>query len=188
MCSGTLHRLSAFTTDPSGGNPAGVWVGETLPDVETMQRIAAEVGFSETAFVAPATGSERTIRYYSPEAEVPFCGHATIATGVLLGETTGDGTYTLSTTVGAVPVAVRTQAGQPVAALTSVDPKQMSASETLVTETLNALHWSPDDLDAAIPPVRAYAGAWHLVLAVTSAARLADLNYDFDALKALMLR
>ncbi|MEM9906995.1 MAG: PhzF family phenazine biosynthesis protein, partial [Cyanobacteria bacterium P01_D01_bin.44] len=47
---------------------------------------------------------------------------------------------------------------------------------------------SPDDLDAAIPPVRAYAGAWHLVLAVTSAARLADLNYDFDALKALMLR
>ncbi|MEO1402161.1 MAG: PhzF family phenazine biosynthesis protein [Cyanobacteria bacterium J06635_1] len=188
MSSGTLHRLSAFTTDPSGGNPAGVWIGETLPDTDTMQRIAAEVGFSETAFIAPVTGFERTIRYYSPEAEVPFCGHATIATGVALGEANGDGTYTLSTIVGEVPVAVHTQDGQRKAALTSVDPKQTSAPETLVTEALAALHWSPDDLDAAIPPVRAYAGAWHLVLAVTSAARLADLNYDFDALKALMLR
>lgn len=188
MSSGTLHRLSAFTTDPSGGNPAGVWVGETLPDVETMQRIAAEVGFSETAFVAPATGSDRIIRYYSPEAEVPFCGHATIATGVLLGEIGRDGTYTLSTTVGEVPVTVRTQNGQREAALTSVDPMHMSAPDMLVAEALTALGWSQGDLDAAIPPARAYAGAWHLVLAVNTAQRLADLDYDFDALKALMLR
>ncbi len=54
MSSGTLHRLAAFTTDPEGGNPAGVWIGDTLPDPETMQRLATEVGFSETAFVAPA--------------------------------------------------------------------------------------------------------------------------------------
>ncbi len=47
-----------------------------------MQRIAAEVGFSETAFVAPDAGLERVIRYYSPAAEVSFCGHATIAAGV----------------------------------------------------------------------------------------------------------
>ncbi|XPM55237.1 MAG: PhzF family phenazine biosynthesis protein [Leptolyngbya sp. IPPAS B-1204] len=53
MTSGALYRLSAFTTDPRGGNPAGVWVGDTLPEPDVMQRIAAEVGFSETAFVAP---------------------------------------------------------------------------------------------------------------------------------------
>jgi predicted PhzF superfamily epimerase YddE/YHI9 len=41
MISGILHRLSAFTTTPDGGNPAGVWVGDTLPDPDTMQRIAA---------------------------------------------------------------------------------------------------------------------------------------------------
>lgn len=96
MTSGLLHRLSAFTTDPNGGNPAGVWVGDTLPEPNVMQRIAAEVGFSETAFVAPAIGSDRTVRYYSPEAEVSFCGHATIATGVVLGENGGDGTYQLA--------------------------------------------------------------------------------------------
>src|SRR5262245_52721244 len=47
---GSLYHLSAFTTRPDGGNPAGVWVGDVLPDPETMQRIAAEVGYSETAF------------------------------------------------------------------------------------------------------------------------------------------
>jgi PhzF family phenazine biosynthesis protein len=81
MTTASLSRLAAFTTTPDGGNPAGVWIGEALPDPGTMQRITAEVGFSETALVAPASGYERTIRYYSPLAEVPFCGHATIATG-----------------------------------------------------------------------------------------------------------
>ena len=70
MIAGALHRLAAFTTRPDGGNPAGVWVGEALPDPDTMQRIAADVGFSETAFVAPAVGPARTVRYYSPKAEV----------------------------------------------------------------------------------------------------------------------
>ncbi|MEJ2659123.1 MAG: PhzF family phenazine biosynthesis protein [Desulfobacteraceae bacterium] len=50
MNSGTLYRRSAFTDNPKGGNPAGVWVGETPPSVEVMQRSAAEVGYSETAF------------------------------------------------------------------------------------------------------------------------------------------
>ena len=53
MTSGTLYRRSAFTNRPEGGNPAGVWIGETLPAIEVMQQIAAEVGYSETAFVAP---------------------------------------------------------------------------------------------------------------------------------------
>ena len=48
-----LLRLAAFTTEPSGGNPAGVWIGDGLPSPEEMQRLAAEVGYSETAFVAP---------------------------------------------------------------------------------------------------------------------------------------
>ena len=85
MNSGTLYRRSAFTDTPKGGNPAGVWIGETLPSVDVMQRIAADVGYSETTFVAPTRGENRTIRYYSPEMEVAFCGHATIATGVVLG-------------------------------------------------------------------------------------------------------
>ncbi len=188
MTSGILHRLSAFTTTPDGGNPAGVWVGDTLPDPDTMQRIASEVGFSETAFVTPTVGSDRTVRYYSPEAEISFCGHATIATGVVLGENDGDGTYRLATSVGIIPVTVRQQDGNYEASLTSVEPSYTPTPNALVSEALSALGWTQDDLDGSIPPARAYAGAWHLVLAVADAQRLAELNYDFETLKALMLR
>lgn len=184
----SLYRLSAFTTDPNGGNPAGVWIGDMLPTPEAMQRIAAEVGFSETAFVAPQTGFERTVRYYSPEVEVPFCGHATIATGIVLGELGGQGQYTLATTVGEVPVVVSSQNGQLQASLTSVEPTHTLARQVLVAETLSALGWQQDELDLSIPPARAYAGAWHLILAVAQAERLAHLDYDFEQLKGLMLR
>lgn len=182
-----LKRFAAFTTSPAGGNPAGVWIGPALPTVAEMQRIAAEVGYSETAFVTPQRGPERTIRYYSPEAEVSFCGHATIAAGVALGDTNGDGTYTLHTAVGVVPVAVRTRDGRREAALTSVTPSQAPASDALVDATLAALGWARANLDPAIPPVRAFAGAWHLVLAVRERARLDTLDYAFATLKTLML-
>ncbi|NER32435.1 MAG: PhzF family phenazine biosynthesis protein, partial [Symploca sp. SIO1C4] len=132
--------------------------------------------------------SDRTIRYYSPETEVPFCGHATIATGVLLGEISGDGAYHLSTAAGEVPVAVTTEDGIRTAALTSVEPSQTLASDNLVADALEALNWDITDLDPTITPMRAYAGAWHLVLAVTQAERLANLDYNFEALKDLMLR
>lgn len=188
MASGSLHRLSAFSNSPEGGNPAGVWIGVTLPERDVMQQIAAEVGFSETAFVAPASGWNRTIRYYSPEAEVSFCGHATIATGVVLGEAEGDGIYRLATVVGEVPVAVRTRDGIREASLTSVEPRYTPAPDELISEALSALGWKSSSLDSSIPPARAYAGVWHLVLAVADASRLAELEYDFDRLKALMLR
>lgn len=187
MSNGTLYRYTAFSSDPAGGNPAGVWVGDALPDAATMQKIAAEVGYSETAFVAPSRGADREIRYYSPEAEVPFCGHATIATGVALGELESDGDYRLATRVGEVPVAVRTRGGVREASLTSVAPRHEPAPDALVDAALSALDWKRGDLDPAIPPARAFAGAWHLVLAVADAGRLARLDYDFERLKALML-
>jgi len=184
----TLYRLSAFTSDPAGGNPAGVWIGEALPAPDVMQAVAAEVGFSETAFVTPARGRNRTVRYFSPEGEVTFCGHATIATGVLLGELEGEGTYRLATAVGDVPVEVTRREGVTEAALTSVEPRSEPAPEDLVQEALEALGWRADELDPAIPPARAYAGAWHLVLAVGTAGRLAWLEYDFERLKKTMAR
>ena len=188
MGSGSLHYYAAFSRDSQGGNPAGVWVGDSLPDPEVMQQIAADVGFSETAFIAPAKGPERTVRYYSPEVEVSFCGHATIAAGVVLGSFEGDGTYTLSTSVGDVPVSVHTRDGISEASLTSVEPSYTGVPAELVGEALSTLGWKWSDLDDSIPPAKAYAGAYHLVLAVAEKSRLFELDYDFNGLKALMLR
>ncbi|MCH4564562.1 PhzF family phenazine biosynthesis protein [Halomonas sp. EGI 63088] len=184
----TLYRLAAFTRDPRGGNPAGVWLGDTLPDAAAMQRIAAEVGYSETAFIAPLQGTRRTVRYYSPQAEVSFCGHATVAAGVVLGRLNGAGTYELETAVGRVPVTVSQVEGEWRASLVSVAPEHRAAAPALVEETLAILGWQAAELDPGLPPARAYAGAWHLVLAAVSQDRLDRLDYDFERLEALMQR
>lgn len=86
----TVLRIAAFSDGDVGGNPAGVWIGEHLPADSEMQQIAAEVGFSETAFAVPKDTGFR-VRYFSPESEVPFCGHATIALGAALALRNGDG-------------------------------------------------------------------------------------------------
>jgi PhzF family phenazine biosynthesis protein len=187
MSSASLYRLSAFTDTPEGGNPAGVWIGDELPEVGDMLRIARQVGFSETAFVAPTQGWERIVRYYSPEAEVPFCGHATIAAGVKLGQLDGEGEYRFDTAVGEVLVTVRKTGGLPEAELTSVPPKHIPASKGILGRVLATLSWSETDLDPNIPPALAFAGVWHFIIAASTAERLARLDYDFDALKKIML-
>lgn len=186
MSAGTLRRLAAFSDQPTGGNPAGVWVGNELPAPEEMQQIAAEVGYSETAFVAPESGRERIIRYYSPESEIPFCGHATIATGAVIGGET-DAMFVLSTSVGDVPISTRKIDGQVQISLTSVDTRQKPISEDRLAQYLDALDWNFADLDNELPPAFAFAGAWHLILATKDADRHDNLDYDFDVLKQLML-
>ena len=102
----TILRLSAFTDTPDGGNPAGVVLDASALTDAQMQQIAADVGYSETAFVTNPTNN--TVRYFSPVAEVPFCGHATIATAVALAERDGPGELLLATQAG--PIAVTTAA------------------------------------------------------------------------------
>ena len=78
--------IDAFTDQPFGGNPAGVVLldGDTFPTEELMVHIAAELRYSETAFVRRDSDSEYTVRYFTPKAEVELCGHATIATFAML--------------------------------------------------------------------------------------------------------
>ena len=90
-----ILKIAAFSDGDTGGNPAGVMLTDVLPSDTDMQRIAAEIGFSETAFAAPITTGWR-VRYFSPENEVPFCGHATIALGAALTLQHGDGVFALT--------------------------------------------------------------------------------------------
>ena len=78
--------VDAFTDKPFGGNPAGVVLleGNAFPEEELMIKIAAELRYSETAFVLRHSEKEYTVRYFTPKAEVDLCGHATIATFALL--------------------------------------------------------------------------------------------------------
>ena len=78
--------IDAFTDQPFGGNPAGVVLldSDTFPKEKLMLQIAAELRYSETAFIRRHSAQEFTIRYFTPKAEVDLCGHATIASFFML--------------------------------------------------------------------------------------------------------
>ena len=156
-----ILRYVAFSDRPDGGNPAGVVLDASGLSDERMLEIAAEVGYSETAFL---DGDD--IRYFSPLAEVPFCGHATIATAVALAERDGPGERVLNTVGGPVPVITRRDdQGRLTATLTSVTPHVDEVDAADVDEVLAALRWRRDDLDPALPPAIGYVGGYYLVAA-----------------------
>jgi PhzF family phenazine biosynthesis protein len=180
-------ELTAFSADPAGGNPAGVVLDARGLSEEEMLATAARLGHSETAFATLRDDGAYDVRYFSPRIEVPFCGHATIATAVALAQRDGVGRQLLHTQAGEVPVLTREDAdGVVIATLTSVAPHVDPAPPELVTDALAALGWAAAELDPELPPRIAYAGANHLVLAAASRERLADLDYDFDALLTTM--
>jgi PhzF family phenazine biosynthesis protein len=183
-------RYTAFSDEPSGGNPAGVVLDPGDVDEATMLEVAAEVGYSETAYLwaLDRAGSYR-IRYYSPAAEVPFCGHATIASAVALADTGRGGELLFDTESGEVAVSVvHDPDGRATATLTSVTPSVGPVDAAVVREALAAFGWTDDDIDPLLPPRASFAGAHHLVFGVRSRALLAAMSYDFERLRELMTR
>lgn len=81
-----IYQVDAFTTEPFRGNPAGVCILEQDMPEEWMQNVGAEMNLSETAFVVFG-GASYKIRYFSPEMEIPLCGHATLSAAHILYET-----------------------------------------------------------------------------------------------------
>lgn len=77
-----FYIADAFTDTLFGGNPAGIVIlpdGSDFPPDEIMVKTAAELRYSETAFIKRINENEFNIRYFTPAAEVDLCGHATIA-------------------------------------------------------------------------------------------------------------
>lgn len=180
-------RYAAFTDQGVGGNPAGVMLDAAGLDDAARLAVAAQVGYSETAFVESA-GQKRhyRVRYFSPKAEVAFCGHATIATAVALSERDGPGHLQLDTLAGPIGVQTSATPAGMTATLTSVPTRTRPAEAEELDEALTALRWHHSDLDPHYPVHVAFAGNDHLVLAVRERDRLAALDYDYPALEALM--
>jgi PhzF family phenazine biosynthesis protein len=181
-------QYTAFTKGGEGGNPAGVVLDAGDLDEHQMQQIAAEMNHSETAFLTPREDEPNVydVRYFAPEQEVPFCGHATIASAVALAERAPAAEMIFHTPAGLVTVNTEETKEGIAAELTSISPRISEPPEGLVERCLEALRWSADDLHPDYPPRLANAGSEHLVLVTRTHRRLADLDYDFDALAAIM--
>jgi PhzF family phenazine biosynthesis protein len=179
-----VERIAAFADGKVGGNPAGVVICDALPDAAAMQRLARQLGYSETVFAAPS-GEGWRVRYFAPEVEVDFCGHATIALGAALALQCGDGTFRLQLNNAGITVEGSRDGSAITAALQSPPTSSKPASSRLVAEALALFSYAPADLDARIPPAIANAGANHLVLALESRERLSAMHYDLDAGRTL---
>jgi PhzF family phenazine biosynthesis protein len=80
-----LYQVDAFTAEPFAGNPAAVCLLDADADPGWMQRVAAEMNLSETAFLRPEAEAGRyRLRWFTPAVEVELCGHATLASAHVL--------------------------------------------------------------------------------------------------------
>lgn len=181
----TIQKLAAFTLNGTGGNPAGVMLADTLPAEAEMQRIAAEVGFSETAFAVPDTSGFR-VRYFAPEGEVAFCGHATIALGAALGAAHGPGRHALTLNHAAITVEAYEDGGIWGARLTSSGTSYRAVPQDVLVAALTLFGLKDADLATDLPPALVNGGAEHLLLPLAQAHLLRDMSYDFDAGAAFM--
>lgn len=182
-----IHKVAAFTAGDLGGNPAGVMIRAALPEEPAMQRIAAEMGYSETVFAAPTADGWR-VRYFSPDGEVAFCGHATIALGAVLAQQNGDGIFPLTTNHARVTVEGRADGDRADAALQSPPTSSAPAPAALVEEALALFGYTRSDLDDRIPPAIANGGVDHLVLALAGRDKLRAMRYELSAGRKLMQR
>jgi PhzF family phenazine biosynthesis protein len=183
----TVLRSAAFSDGPRGGNPAGVVIADAFPSDARMQAIAAEVGYSETAFAIPE-GEGWRVRYFSPESEVPFCGHATIALGAALAERAGEGAFALTLNEARIQVEAHREADLMLAALQSPPTRSHVAPPAIVDEVLALFGLAPEQIDPRIAPAVVHGGADHFALVLRERADLAAMRYDLDAGRALMQR
>ena len=155
-----------------------------------MQAIAADIGYAETVFVTEARvdGDFRRnrVRYFSPIAEVPFCGHATIALAVALSGRDGTGTFVFDTAVGPVAIETAGQGAAVTACFTSVEPQVAEFPHGVLATLLGLLGADRGDLHPEYPPMIAFAGNWHPILVFAERSTFDSFVFDPDSMRTLM--
>jgi PhzF family phenazine biosynthesis protein len=189
-----IQIVDAFTDRPFAGNPAAVVMLNQFPPAEWMQRVAAEVNLSETAFAHPLDPSgeaDFALRWFTPAVEVALCGHATLATAHVLGR---PGTVRFATLSGVLTATTGASGAYtldfPTAPLTPVEADPRLAS-VLGAEMLSVHHTGPNTDDLLVeldsektvreltPDLSALARMERRGVIVTAAAAAPDSGYDF---------
>lgn len=174
------YIVDAFTDQPFGGNPAGVVLldGETFPDEELMLKVAAELRYSETAFVRRHSANEYTVRYFTPKAEVELCGHATIATFSLLHQMQlAKGECLCHTLAGNL----RIEVGEKVL-MQMASPRIVATIED-AEEIYRAL--GVTDFQPTLPVQIAYSGLPDIMIPIADVTTLNGLQPDMEAITSI---
>ncbi|MBU0637389.1 MAG: PhzF family phenazine biosynthesis protein [Planctomycetes bacterium] len=186
-----FRLVDAFADQPYAGNPAGVVVEADALNDPQMQAIAREINASETAFISRGNDLHRPtqLRWFTPTAEVDFCGHATLAAAHALQEvgcleavlSKKDATVLFDTAAGPLTLHPETLPDQEALLwwLQMPDP-ELKADNTNPMRTCELLGFSIDDLEPAIPIMRTRDN--DLILLVKRWQQLVELKPDFQAL------
>ncbi|WP_026529727.1 PhzF family phenazine biosynthesis protein [Haematomicrobium sanguinis] len=185
-------KYAAFTREGMGGNPAGIVLDARGLDDASMLGIAADVGFAETVFVIEpnvgGNGRLQRVRYFSPSAVVPFCGHATVALAVSLSETGETGDYRFLTPVGEITISTERVGGKVKASFASVEPHVRDLDDRALAEVLALLGLGRDAIDDRFPPKEAFAGNWHPNIVLSRREDFDGFTFDGAAMSEIMRR
>jgi trans-2,3-dihydro-3-hydroxyanthranilate isomerase len=156
-----VRQVDAFTEVALTGNPAGVVPDAAGLSDEQMQTIAKEMNVSETAFVIPpsTSGADLQLRWFTPETEVPLCGHATIASFHVLAEekmhgmdSAGTYEFQVETKSGVLPVTVKKSAEGTDVMFGLTVPRFIRASQYKL-DLVRILNISLDEIENRLPIV-----------------------------------
>lgn len=177
------YIVDAFTDRPFGGNPAGVVLleGDAFPPDTLMLQVAAELRYSETAFVRRLSPTEYHVRYFTPKAEVELCGHATIATFSLLHQMgQAEGECLCHTLAGDLRVEVGAKVMMQMAT-----PRIVATIEDTdeIYRALGVTGYQP-----TLPVQIAYSGLPDIMIPIADVATLNALRPDMGAVSAITER
>lgn len=178
----SVKTLNAFAKIPDGGNPAGVVLNAEGMSEDDMMRVAANLGFSETAFIFPSDKADFKVRFFTPNAEVDLCGHATIGTFFLMAKEglIKEGKYTQETKAGILGIEVLADG------TIFMNQNVPEFSETIDrSELAECLNISEDDFVADLPIQVVSTGLRDIIVPVKDLKTLYAVRPNFEEISDL---
>jgi trans-2,3-dihydro-3-hydroxyanthranilate isomerase len=182
-------QVDVFTSVPLKGNQLAVFAdGRSLSDAE-MQALAREMNLSETTFILPrdaATERERgvRVRIFTVDEEMPFAGHPTLGTAMVLRGNSGAEEVALDLNVGRIPVRFTTRDGLPFGMMTQRDPE--FGEKHTREDVARAAGLEVDDIAADLPIQTVSTGNAFAMVPVKSLAVLQKLSPTWANMKAYL--
>ncbi len=174
------YSINAFAKTTTGGNPAAVVLNSERFSNDEMLKIANRIGFSETAFVFKTNKADFEVKFFTPEAEVDLCGHATIGLFSILFtlKMINNGKYKILTKAGILEIKVEKDGSIFMEQTTPIFSNIINTEEII-----DSLRIKEEDLINELPCQIVSTGLKDIIIPVKDISILNSINPNFDKIK-----
>ncbi len=174
------YSINAFAKTTTGGNPAAVVLNSERFSNDEMLKIANRIGFSETAFVFKTNKADFEVKFFTPEAEVDLCGHATIGLFSILFtlKMINNGKYKILTKAGILEIKVERDGSIFMEQTTPIFSNIINTEEII-----DSLRIKEEDLINELPCQIVSTGLKDIIIPVKDISILNSINPNFDKIK-----